>query len=83
MAGSEQSVARAFRSRFCGGLFGLAILLGLIVTGQGQPAPGPSETPPATVQPASATEQSQTASKTIGMAGVRPATTRERSNVSI
>jgi biopolymer transport protein ExbB len=48
MAGSERSVPHAFRGRFCGWLFGLAMLFGLaivlgsVVAGHGQPVPEPA-----------------------------------------
>jgi biopolymer transport protein ExbB len=61
MAGPERSVSHAFRGRFCGWLFGLAMLFGLaivfgsIVSGHGQPAQEPSPAQPvAASDPASA-----------------------------
>jgi biopolymer transport protein ExbB len=60
MAGSEQSVPHAFRSRFSGWLFGLAMLSGVaamagsIVTGYGQPARAPATAQPAETRPAAA-----------------------------
>jgi biopolymer transport protein ExbB len=53
MADRERSLPHAFRGRFCGWLFGLAMLFGLaivfgsIVSSRGQPAPEPAAAPPA------------------------------------
>jgi biopolymer transport protein ExbB len=83
MAGPERSLPHAFRSRFCGWLFGLAMLFGLaivfgsIVSGHGQPGPAPSEAPPAAAtEPATAPPSAAPAASEVQAApsaGIAPA----------